>query len=73
MERGFVYLFINIVATIMMKGLNLAFSLNVLDHPTGAGDNEKYWKPAYWFLLHVMPQFFYVSWNELISIEPFSC
>ena len=58
MERGFVYLFINIVATIMMKGLILAFTL-------GEWWKDTYWKPAYWFLLHVMPQFFYVSWNEL--------
>ena len=66
MERGFVYLFINIVATIMMKGLNLAFSLNVLGY---LPENVIYWRPAYWFLLHVIPQFFYVSWNELISIS----
>ena len=65
-ERGFVYLFINIVATIMMKGLNLAFSLNIIK---GYGeDKDIYWKPAYWCLLHVMPQFFYVSWNEFLSI-----
>ena len=49
MERGFVYLFINIVATIMMKGLNLAFSLNVLGY---LPENDIYWRPAYWFLLH---------------------
>ena len=72
MERGFVYLFINIVATIMMKGLNLAFSLNVLElsrKTAFVGEEGIYWRPAYWFLFHVMPQFFYVSWNELLSIE----
>ena len=71
MERGFVYLFINIVATFTMKGLNLAFSLNVLElsrKTAFVGEEGIYWRPAYWFLFHVMPQFFYVSWNEFISI-----
>ena len=71
MERGFVYLFINIVATITMKGLNLAFSLNVLQlsrKTAFVGEEGIYWRPAYWFLFHIMPQFFYVSWNEFISI-----
>ena len=70
-ERGFAYLLINIVATITMKGLNLAFSLDVLGlwRKTGfVGEEGIYWRPAYWFLFHVMPQFFYVSWNEFISI-----
>ena len=61
MESGFICLFINIVATIMMKGLNLAFSLGIL----GNGEEGIYWRPAYWFLLHVMPQFFYVSYFQL--------
>ena len=71
MERGFVYLFINIVATIMMKGLNLAFSLDVLSgnrRPGFIGEEDIYWRPAYWFLFHVMPQFSYVSWNELLKV-----
>ena len=73
MERGFVYLFINIVATITMKGLNLAFSLDIIHGNRRLGFIEEegiYWRPAYWFLFHVMPQFFYVSflWNEFISV-----
>ena len=71
MERGFVYLFINIVATITMKGLNLAFSLNVLElsrRTAFVGEGGIYWRPAYWFLFHVMPQFSYVSRNELLNV-----
>ena len=56
MNRGFIFLFINISLTILMKGLTLAFGSIYLET-----NDEKNWIAAQWILLNLVPQFFFVS------------
>jgi hypothetical protein len=64
LERGFIFLFTNILLTMLMKGINLGIGSSSF----WFGTTDKNWNAAYWILMNLIPQFLFAFIVLWISI-----
>ena len=62
LERGFIFLFTNILLTMLMKGINLGIGSSFW------GTTDKNWNAVYWILMNLIPQFLFAFIVLWISI-----